>query len=108
MSMIVNFDSESGQFDVNHRLPDRDHFEEVVDALEHNEDTVGVLDDDPMGWYSLLSGVGNYLYRLPPEAITEDFFLGQLAGHFASIVDDVYGQYCDGGDEDDNSECDGE
>lgn len=95
MSMIVNFDGESGQIDVNRRLPEHNHFEEVVDALEHNEETVGVLQDDPAGWYSLLSAAGNYLYRLPTEEIDGDFFLGQLVGHFSSIVDDVHEQYCD-------------
>lgn len=95
MSMIVNVDSDSGEIDVNHKLPDRSHFREAYEALEHNEDSVGFLQDDPMAWYSLLSAVGNYLYRLPPEVFAEDFFLGQLTGHFASIVNDVYGQYCD-------------
>lgn len=99
MSMIVNMD-DSGQFNVDHKLPDHEHFESVIDALEHNDETVGVLNDDPMAWYSLLSAVGNYLYRLPPEAIAQDFLLGQLAGHFASIVEDVHGQYCDDDDED--------
>lgn len=101
MSMIVNV-GESGQFDLNHQLPEHHHFEDVINALEHDEETVGVLNDDPMDWYSLLAAVGNYLYRLPPDAITGDFFLGQLVGHFSSIVDDVHEQYCDDGTDDDD------
>lgn len=102
MSMIVNYDRDSGSFDVNHQLPEQRHFEAAINALEHNPDTVGVLQEDPMGWYSLLSAVGNYLYRLPPEAIAEDFFLGQLAGHFSSIVGDVFENYCDDSDDEDD------
>lgn len=76
MSIIINTDGGP------HTLPDHDHFEDVVNALGHDVETVGAFTDDPHQWIDLLAAVGNYLYSLPPAAFADSFELDQLLGAF--------------------------